>query len=134
MASKLVKWSIYTVLVSLVPIFWNGLSTLTLGNSPNLEAFCGKGELLLIGNAIMGAAFAELIRKYTNENYLIIIRDILGGLCIITLMLNSLWYSQINDYLFLEHKINQQFVAIGSIFSFSFQLIISIVSIILSEI
>jgi hypothetical protein len=63
MAEKLVRWLIFSVVISLLPLLFRFALEATDGKSPTLSDLLSQGELLLISSAIAAAAVGELIGR-----------------------------------------------------------------------
>ncbi len=130
MQKKLILWSVYTVLISIAPLVVSFLIRLTRGESTALSDIIGNGELLLITVAILGAAIGELLagnHRYPEFEL------ISGGICILTLLISSLYFADISGANAVESRINTFIVEKISYWLFGSGLISGAISIILSE-
>jgi hypothetical protein len=95
MGEKLLRWAIFTVVISLVPF---GLTAFNLYNSDKLfglSSLWPHGELLLIATALAADAIGDLVPGNTNFTKS---RIATVGLCVVVLLLTALWFASIQDH------------------------------------
>ncbi len=61
MLAKLLKWAIFTVVISLVPFGVLALNVLIEGNDIQVAALWPHGELMLVATALAADALGDLI-------------------------------------------------------------------------
>ena len=92
---KLLKWALFTVVVSLVPFFMVALS-LWSGDKPlHLASLWPHGELLLVATALAADAVGGLIPTSTRLGAAKVLS---AGICVILLLTTALWYALIQGH------------------------------------
>lgn len=89
---KLIRWSIFSVLVGLVPLAISYLGLRLDSNPPEIYMLTSRGELLLISTSLASAAVGELIaggRSKAPQKLLA------GGSCMLLVLLSSLFFAAI---------------------------------------
>ena len=117
MGAKLLKWVIFTVLVSFTPLILTGL-ILWADDKMVLSLLWPHGELLLISTAIAADAIGEMIPTGPSARKSKIIS---GGSCVFLLIVSALWYAVIQIHGFNAGKISE-----SSLFLFAATLIASL--------
>jgi hypothetical protein len=93
MAKNLILFLFFRVLLSLVPIVYNGVRIATTGGQDPFGTAIERGELLLLTAAMCGGSVGVLIGSGATFQ---IYKIIAGGAAIIILMLSSLYYADIS--------------------------------------
>ena len=91
---KLTRWLIFSVLISLVPLFTSYAGLLLDGRPASLHTLTGRGELLLITTTLAAAAIGELIpsgRERGTQKLLA------GGSCIVIVLFSSLLFAAVQS-------------------------------------
>lgn len=95
-ARRLLKWILFSVVISLLPLvadFWNRLMHVDTSNSVVLIIeVLGHGGLLLISGAIAADAIGDLIGSGPE---FITLKYVSGGACLAVVLLSSLMYASI---------------------------------------
>lgn len=89
---KLVRWSIFSVMVSLTPLAVSYLGLRLDRQEPTLHLITARGELLLISTTIASAAVGELLpggRQYATRKL------VAGGGCMLMVLLSSFFFAAI---------------------------------------
>jgi hypothetical protein len=94
MVKSLTLFLFFRVLLSLVPIVYNGVRIATTGGQDPFGAAIERGELLLLTAALCGGSVGVLIGSDATFQ---IYKIISGGAAIIILMLSSLYYADISS-------------------------------------
>ena len=92
-ASTLMTWSLFGVLLALVPIAFSGISAWIRGQTIGFSDVIGVGELLLVSAGVSAAALGELARQRTD--HLRRARAILTGAGVITILLAGLLFADV---------------------------------------
>jgi len=87
---KLTIWILFNVLVALLPFLFRYLGATFSGQMVNLQNILSDGELLLVAAAVASGALGDLIASNQEDA---LPRVIVGGLCILSLLLSSLCYA-----------------------------------------
>ncbi len=132
MAEKMVRWVIFSVVIALLPIIFNYLSMLTKGLPTSLEIVISRGELLIVSAAINAAAIGELFGSGTTNKR--IPKIIAGGVCVIILLLTSLWFADIVATILLNKPVESRIIMLGSVAAFLSTVLASGSSVALSEV
>jgi hypothetical protein len=93
---KLTRWLIFSVLISLVPLFTSYVGQLLDHRTASLDSVTGRGELLLITTTLAAAAIGELIpsgRERGTQKLLA------GGSCIVIVLFSSLLFAAVQSRL-----------------------------------
>ena len=94
MRIKLIRWAIFSALISLLPLWFNYLVMRINGFSPPLKDLISHGELLLITAGLSAAAVGKVIasgRNYANRKFLA------AGGCLIVLLTSSFYFAYISS-------------------------------------
>ena len=87
---KLVRWFMFSVLISLAPLAASHFSLQFDRREPSLESLVGRGELLLICATIAAAAVGELIPTGRDKP---LRKLIAGGACMVIVVASSLYFA-----------------------------------------
>lgn len=87
--SKLARWAIFTVALSLVPLILDFISKSSNGSSHYVSEVIARGELSLICTALSGVALGELIGLSEKAK---IAKILLGGTCFLSAVLSICLY------------------------------------------
>ena len=93
MAAKLIRWLIFGVAISLIPLAYNFLNLQLRGASPTLIQLVKNGELLLIICAFCAASIGALVGSGPR---MLPLKLICGGGALIILMLSALYFSDVS--------------------------------------
>ena len=132
MLEKVIRWLIFSVLIALLPIGFNYLSMKTKSIPTSLEIICAQGELLIVSAALNAAALGELFGS--GPASLMIAKIIAGGVCVIILLLTSLWFADIAATILLNKPLDANIIMKGSLFAFFGTVAASGSSVALSEV
>ena len=92
MRTRLIRWLIFSVVVSLVPLLLAYASDQTRGGTPTLVSILSKGDLLLISTALAAAAIGDLLPAAQAMP----VRAMLaGGGCVVSVLFGSSYYAAI---------------------------------------
>jgi hypothetical protein len=105
---RLVKWIVFSVVISLLPLAADWANRISQGRSGISEDVLAEvlahGELLLISAAIAADAVGDLIGSRPEFKML---KYLAGGACLAIILFGSLWYADIaanfRDGLALDH-------------------------------
>lgn len=86
-------WLIFSVLLALTPLIFNGATDFINGNNVNLSHLLGKGELLLVSVAIGADATGKLIGSGKRNR---LFQIIAAGACILLIIISSLLFAVIS--------------------------------------
>lgn len=89
---KFTRWFIFSVVISLVPLFTSYVGLALDRRTAGLAAVIGRGELLLITTTLAAAAIGELIpsgRERGTQKLLA------GGACTVIVLLSSLVFAAV---------------------------------------
>jgi hypothetical protein len=88
--AAMIRWMLFGVGLALLPIAWNGISSLARGGDASFTTVLGNGELLLIA-AVLGATTAgDLVGIQTKRFG--VVRSTLLGLNFVCIMLATLLF------------------------------------------
>lgn len=90
MIRKLTIWVLFNVLVALLPFVFRYLGATFAGRLINWQNILSDGELLLVAAAVASGALGDLIASNQED---VLPRLIVGGLCVLSLLLSSLCYA-----------------------------------------
>lgn len=93
MAVKLLKWLIFTVIFSLVPLLFEWIFRLTRTEDTTLLGLMSHGELVLILVPICAASAAEL---FGSTRAMLWAKVVVGGFSLVLLMLCSAYFAYIS--------------------------------------
>jgi hypothetical protein len=119
---KLIRWGIFSVIIALLPVFFNLLTVGSRGGSLSLRQVASHGELLLISTAIAAASVGDLI---ASGSKLPMAKILAGGGCIVGLFLGSLWYADISAAQAANVVLNPAWINNGSAIVFALTLVSS---------
>ena len=128
---KIIRWVIFSVIVALLPIIFNGLVLLTKGNLFEIETLTGRGELLLIAAAMAASAIGELI---ASGKTMASIKLIAGGCCLIVLSMASLYFAHVSYALMAKEFVDYLIVSKISINLYVASIVSSSCCIILADV
>jgi hypothetical protein len=110
MTSKLLRWFLFAVVISLVPLLFTGLTLWGDDKIVSLAALWPHGELLLISTAIAAEAIGGMIPTGPNAGSAKIVST---GACTILLFISALWYAVIQAHPgFKADKISESSLAL----------------------
>ena len=93
---RLVKWILFSVIISLLPLVADGVNRISQGRSgigqSVLTEVLAHGELLLVSAAIAADAVGDLIGSGPEFKML---KYLAGGACLAIILFGSLWYAGI---------------------------------------
>jgi hypothetical protein len=81
MWSKLMRWLIFTVALTLLPLVLDWALRAADGSSPSVNAIISHGELCLVCTALAGVGLGELLGLSDDAG---LIKIVLGGACFLT--------------------------------------------------
>lgn len=110
---KLLRWTVYSVIISLIPIFSTFLYSWTTNSQVTLTGALSKGELLLISVAISGGAVGELIGREA-EGALRLLKVGIIGLTLIVVLVSCIWFGSIASILAEGGHVDAHAVSVGS--------------------
>ena len=87
---KLTLWILFNVLVALLPFVFRYLGATFSGRLANWENILSDGELLLVAAAVASGALGDLIASNQED---VLPRLVVGGFCLLSLLLSSLCYA-----------------------------------------
>jgi hypothetical protein len=93
MSEKLLRWIIFSVVLALIPIFFNAISLQTRGKTATIAELLQHGELYLIGAALCAAAIGELLGSGPR---LRLWKIICGGAATVVLMFTALCFADVS--------------------------------------
>jgi hypothetical protein len=111
MTRRLVHWSIFAVLASLVPLAADWLRRETANDPASLTSIIGHGQLLLVAGAVAFPAFGALVMSDVHP----VTRGVFGGLSLVGLFLVAVLYAQASSP---ATNIDEHFVVVASIVLF----------------
>jgi hypothetical protein len=121
---KLVAWSIFTVLIALVPFCLLFFESIDRNRPVSFYSIFGTGQLLLVCVVITSAALGELIVINLSPDQLIV-KLIAIGSCIVAIILSSLWFADISADLIHHPPPDPKTVSIGSVVFYIWSLVSS---------
>ena len=130
-SEKLVRWLVFSVAISLLPLVFNFLRAYGRGATPSLIDLNAHGELLLISAAIAAAAIGELVASGGRYQ---IAKIIAGGGCVLVLAVASLWFADISAPTSSGALVDYVRVSNASTVVFMFTVISSASCVVLSEV
>ena len=92
---RLLKWGIFTVLVSLIPFVMVALTLWSDDKDISLSALWPHGELLLVSTALAADAVGSLIPTAPRWERSKIVS---AGACIVLLIVTAFWYALIQNH------------------------------------
>ncbi|MBT8421249.1 MAG: hypothetical protein KJO08_10370 [Gammaproteobacteria bacterium] len=122
MVARLTRWFIFSIVMALLPIWFNLYQL--LGSEPMalLIASCSHGEPLLITAAISGAALGVLSGSGKS---ILFAKLVAGGGCVIVLVLASLGFAYITSTPGQDILLTPEAIAFGSLAMFTFGIVSS---------
>lgn len=94
MPNTLIRWAIFSVIISLLPFGLSALVSFTNGTPVDWGSFLGRGELLLVAAALCAAAVGELLGTSPQFGAAKILG---GGAAIIMLMIASYYFAHVSS-------------------------------------
>jgi hypothetical protein len=125
-------WTIFGVVLALVPILFSGISEWIRGDSVGLSDVIGGGELLLVSAGISAAALGELARQRTDS--LRGVRGMLTGVGIVTILLAGLLFADIAGSIRDNEDIDTVRVATISAVIFTISLVTAATAMVVAEV
>ena len=122
MNKKIVQWLFFSVVIATSPIIFNLFKSLGRGEELSMSLLIGRGELLLISSAICAAAIGELFGSSEGN---ILAKLIIGGSCLILLILSAMWFADISAAIYSSEYINTDRVSTLSLIFFILSIITS---------
>lgn len=92
--TKGIYWSIFSVLMSLIPLFVVGMIQYYETSNLDLKLIAANGELLLITCMITGTSIGLLIESKSEKN---IWNVIVGGLTVILFLTSAIFFGYVVD-------------------------------------
>ena len=127
---RFVRWLIFSVVLSLVPLGVSALIRATRGQAVTLESLLANGELLLIAAALTSAAVGDLLGGTGKRP----VRELIaGGSCIVLLAVSALYFADVSAARASQSTIDLGLVRSISIVLFSCALLSSGSCVLLSE-
>jgi hypothetical protein len=112
----LIRWFVLVVLIGVLPIGFNGVSAITMGDTISWKVLLSHGELMIVSVAISAAAGGEL---FTVEGqHFRRLKALLGGAEFVLVCGASMWYAVIASAVRDNGPENLSFVAWGSLVVF----------------
>lgn len=123
MVEKLIKWLLFSAVISLVPICATYVILLSSNNSPSFISLICRGELQLISVALLANGIGEIVANDTINK---IIKLLLTGVSTILLLIISIWYGSIVSSL-ISSSINttNDFLVLYTLIAFIASFVIS---------
>jgi hypothetical protein len=112
---ELIHWLIFSVIIAVLPLLFKLLSNLVNQESITIASLCSRGELLLVSVTITARAHGELLAGGTSLRFANLI---VGGFCIILLILASFWFADISCRIDQNNSVDGRIVTVGSIIVF----------------
>ena len=113
---KLIRWFVFGVMLSLLPLLAAYIAAVAFGKTPRLPAFLSGGPLLLISATLAGAAAGELFGRPSGQ------RSggevFVGGVAILVALLAALSYATFTTASVQGARPNEGFVALYSMVLF----------------
>lgn len=129
---KLIRWTIFSVAVALLPLVFHALQLTTRGKAVSVTAVTSHGELLLISVALAAAAIGDLLG---NRNWTLSIPKLVAsGFCMLMLLLSSFYYADISACRMSGQLIEDGVIATVSVLSYAFTLVCSGCCVALAEV
>lgn len=119
MAEKLVSWAIFSVVVALIPIFFNALRLHSRPGGPGPHTILDRGELLILTAALCAAAVGELLISPQVDGVVRVSKLVAGGAVILILLFSSLYYADVNAAHVAGARQNLKVVRTSSLVFFS---------------
>jgi len=116
MEAHLIRWVIFSVIITLTPLSYNFLRNLSRGKATSLVKLVSNGELLLISGAISAGALGHL---FGSEGTMGLAEILSGGGCVWVLMIATYWFADVSEL----RKLNEgaeKTIAVGSLIIFIF--------------
>ena len=89
---RFVKWIVFSVIISLLPLVFNLLSALNRQKEASLSLLCSHGELLILSAAIAAGSIGELFGGGSERA---ILKIIAGGGCVAVLFVACLSFADV---------------------------------------
>lgn len=96
MVEKLLKWLLFSVIVSIVPLFSIYIILHLNSTNPSLISLISRGELQLISVALLANGIGEIVASNSVKK---IFQILLAGLSTVLLLIISIWYGAIANIL-----------------------------------
>jgi hypothetical protein len=94
MRAKLTRWTIFSVLLALVPLLVSALIRATRRQAADLDTILSNGELLLITVGLAGAAVGELIGS--GRGVARPMRELISaGMSVVILVVSALYFADV---------------------------------------
>ena len=122
MVERIIRWLLFSVVISLIPFIFSYFKSILRGNIINLTILIERGELLLISTTIMAAAFGQYI---TSKLTIGLPEILLSGSSIFFIILSSLLYAEISTASSNGEQLEHNMVYTLSIVFFGVSLLIS---------
>ena len=128
---RMVKWVIFSVLITLIPLLAAHLRELTQGSPGSFGALIGRGELLLVAVALCAGGCGEIFscKNRVGRTSLIIA----GGACVVMILLAVTYYSDLTSAYRNNGFVNVDVVIYYSLVIFGVSVIASGVSVFLTK-
>jgi hypothetical protein len=92
MSEKLLRWFIFSVVISLLPLAFYYVRAMTDGKAVSLPELLARGELLLIAVALAADAIGDLLASKSAG----MLKTIAGGGCVITVGFSSFYFADVS--------------------------------------
>jgi hypothetical protein len=130
MLIRFLRWFIFTLLVSILPILVSAIALWLSGDHPSIVEILGAGELLMICCALSATAVGDIVAtKLRHPNA----KLIFAGLCVLVVVVTTVGYTLIVVANHRHFPYDQNLVAIVSMCLFLFTGICSAVCVALSH-
>lgn len=96
MLEKLLKWLLFSVIVSVVPLFSTYIILVIYSSEPSFVSIISRGELQLISVALLANGIGDVV---TSESIRKVFQVLLIGLSTVFLLVISIWYGAITSIL-----------------------------------
>lgn len=117
---RIIKWLLFGVLCSLLPIGFVALDFFTDGTGFNMANLIGKGELLLVSSGIAAAGLGELLTESPKKSVGVMFT---GASSIILIGVCSYWFSSVAS----SASPNLENIANGSLWVFGVSVVTTII-------
>lgn len=112
---KMAKWTLFSVLMALIPLGVAAVIQATRGDVPAWVDVVGRGELLLITAALCARSCGEL---FTSAHSSSVDKIVAGGAAIGVLLFTAIYYADVASAIRSSSKIDHQLVALVSLFMY----------------
>jgi hypothetical protein len=96
MLEKLLKWLLFSAIVSVVPLFSTYIILIIYSSKPSFVSIISRGELQLISVALLANGIGEVV---TSGSIRKVFQILLAGVSTVFLLIISIWYGAITSLL-----------------------------------